>query len=510
MKRAWLKIVSPDNTTEEIELLGEVTIGRAKDNTIIIDQASTALYQAILEKKQQSYYLTDLGGVNGILLNGTRIYKETSLKDNDEIKIGLCKLIFHQIDQQKNLPKQIISPSPTSTTPTNTIDNKALSVAENSASKKTPSLMIISALSLGLIVISTIILFLMNDRQTEKANEQIHIISPTSGTTVREPINILVEVKNSAKIDNVIYQLDGVEIAKRETPPYNTTIDPQKLTAKFPNLTLSNHILSITIEDLKGKKVLQSDTLLLAFENALEQTATNTPTPEPVNNTNNSSPLPTTLDINALATNLVAQIAQKSGYQFRPQFIEKIRLRTSAQHIDTFNEVRHNRREIIKAFRDKGLHPLLGFILVISESHFQAVTTGANNKVKMGLWQIPPEIGRNYLLPGESETALNDPKRGAEIAATYLKDLINVFGVDNFIYAIACYGQSLNQAGELRTKLESSTLTTTWQNDFWRTVEAGLITTAGADQVIDFFAAGIVGENPQAFSIPEERLSSFY
>lgn len=506
MKKTWLTVVLPDSTTKEIDLQGDVTIGKAKDNTIAIDYNSLSPYQAILEKKHQSYYLSDLSRTHNTLLNNSPANKEASLKNGDEIKIGSFKLIFHQIEQ--SVPKQATLQS--SNLPSIPVDtSKELNLSQKPPESKMLALKVVSAISIVLIVAIVVFLFLTSSKQL--STEQVHIVSPTSGTTIRSPITVLVEVKKQEKIDNVIYQLDGVEIAKLETPPYNATLDPRKLITKFPNLTRSNHILSITVEDNKGKKVLQSDTLLLAFENSEEQTTTTLPD-NVVNNTNNNTSTPTasiTVDINAMATNLVAQIAQKSGYQFRPQFMEKIRLRVSNYRLDTFNEVRRNRREIIKAFRDKGLHPLLGFVLVISESHSQA-SAKSSNQIKIGLWQLPKEIAKNYLLPGESENVLSDPKRGAEIAATYLKDLINVFGVDNFIYAIACYGQPLNQAGELRTKLESSTVASTWQNDFWYTVESGLISSEAANQVVDFFAAGIVGDNPQAFGIQQERLSSLY
>lgn len=512
MKKTWLTVVLPDSTTKDVDLEGDVTVGRAKDNTVVIDHSSFSPYQLILEKKHQNYYLSDLSKLHSTLLNNAPAHKEISLKNGDEIKIGACKLIFHLVEDKKNLPQQNL-PSTPNIPSTPNLSNPSVGAKSNATqtitSSKMPVLMILSAVSLVLMVAIVMFLVWNGDKQTQKATEQVHIISPTSGTTIRSPINILVEVKKQEKIDSVIYQLDGVEIAKLETAPYNTTIDPKILSTKFPNLTRNNHILSIMVEDNKGKKVLQSDTLLLAFEDSQEQTTTTTLPDNTGNNTNSTPSTNPTVDVNAMTANLVAQIAQKSGYQLRSQFIEKVRLRTSFYRLDTFNEARRNRREIIKAFRDKGLHPLLGFILAISESKFQASST-SNNQNKIGLWQIPKEIGKNYLLPGESDATLNDPKRGAEITATYLKDLINVFGVDNFIYAIACYGQPLNKAGELRTKLETSAVASTWQTDFWRTVESGLISSEAADQVVNFFAAGIVGENPQAFGIQQERLSSLY
>ncbi|MBI4854910.1 MAG: FHA domain-containing protein [Acidobacteria bacterium] len=501
--KTFLTVALPDNIQKNIEIIANTTIGRAPDNSIVINHPSISYYQAILEKKYQNYYLTNLSKSIPTLVNGIAIYGEKKLKSEDKIEIGACKFIFHQEDQ-KTLPKLVFEKPSLETTkePDQGLIND-LATAKKTLKNK--PLLVLSAVVLGLII-TVASIFLVFYPEPQKTINQVHILSPANGSTIRSPVSVLLEIKNTENIGTLIYQLDGVEIAKFESPPYNLIVDPMKLATKFPNLTTSNHILSITIEDTKGKKILQSESLLLAFETPEIATTTSTPKIDPSNYDSN---IPSTLrvDISIMTTNLVAQIAQKSGYNLRSGFVEKIHLSTNSYRLNLINDARRNRREIIKAFRDKGLHPLLGFVLATSESKFQLSDKGNN---KAGLWQIPKEIGKNYLLPGEQETMLNDPKRGAEIAAAYLKDLINIFGTENFVYAIACYGQTVAQAGELRTKLATSDLATTWQHDFWYTVEKGLISQESANHVVSFFAAGIVGENPQAFGLEQERLSSLY
>ncbi|MBN8725267.1 MAG: FHA domain-containing protein [Acidobacteria bacterium] len=502
--KTFLTVFLPDKTQKDIEIMPNITIGQASDNCIVIKHPSISPYQAILEKRHQSYYLTNLSKNIPILVNGVAIYGEKKLKPEDKIEIGASKFIFHQ-EGQRILPKSTFEkPNLEVAKEPNQELKSDFITAEKSPKSKPSILLVLSAIALGLIITFASI-FLVFYPEPQKPTNLVHIVSPASGSVIRASTSILLEVKDTKNIDTLIYQLDGVEIARCESPPYKLVIEPAKLATKFPSLTTSNHILSITLEDTKGKKTLQSESLLLAFEMAEIATATSTPAIDSSNYDRNISSTPR-VDISVMTTNLVAQIAQKSGYNLRPGFVEKIRLSTNNYCINTINNARRNRREIIKAFRDKGLHPLLGFVLATSESKFQP----SNNNSKVGLWQIPKEIGKNYLLPGEQETMLNDPKRGAEIAAAYLKDLINVFGIDNFVYAIACYGQTVGEAGELRTKLATSDLATTWQNDFWYTVEKGLISQDAAKHVVNFFAAGIVGENPQAFALQQERLSSLY
>lgn len=68
----------------------EITIGRAFDNTIYLDDASVSRHHAVIKWKKGMMYLTDLGSTNGTCINGEKIssgyYYE--LNFSDEIRIG--------------------------------------------------------------------------------------------------------------------------------------------------------------------------------------------------------------------------------------------------------------------------------------------------------------------------------------------------------------------------------------------------------------------------------------
>src|SRR5205085_2555149 len=145
-------------------------------------------------------------------------------------------------------------------------------------------------------------------------------------------------------IKRIVYRLDELEFASAERPPYDVTIDPAQLTAKFPSLSSNKHVLSVIVENSGGKKELQSDRVLLSFD---------------------AEKRPNIVDVQALAQSLASQLSQRSGYIFDPEFAEQIRSRTDEYRIDLIDDARRYRREIIKAFRDKGLPPLLGFVLAM-------------------------------------------------------------------------------------------------------------------------------------------------
>ena len=64
-----------------------ITIGRAPDSTIAIDNVAISSRHACIEKQQGRLVLTDLGSLNGTFVNSQRV-KSTTLKDGDVITIG--------------------------------------------------------------------------------------------------------------------------------------------------------------------------------------------------------------------------------------------------------------------------------------------------------------------------------------------------------------------------------------------------------------------------------------
>jgi len=69
---------------------------------------------------------------------------------------------------------------------------------------------------------------------------------------------------------------------------------------------------------------------------------------------------------------------------------------------------------------------------------------------------------------------------------------------------------TLGQAAKVRARLEEIDPTATARKDFWRMVRSGVVPRDGADRVAKFFAAGIVGENPQLFGLNARPLASLY
>jgi len=70
-----------------------ITIGRSKENDVVLTDSSVSRRHAEIEKGQSGYFITDLGSYNQTKLNGEFIEK-APLKHGDEIELGMTRLTY--------------------------------------------------------------------------------------------------------------------------------------------------------------------------------------------------------------------------------------------------------------------------------------------------------------------------------------------------------------------------------------------------------------------------------
>ena len=66
----------------------QFTIGRSKENDIIIDEASVSRHHATIIQTASGIVISDNGSSNGTFINGIRIQGECTLSPNDILKLG--------------------------------------------------------------------------------------------------------------------------------------------------------------------------------------------------------------------------------------------------------------------------------------------------------------------------------------------------------------------------------------------------------------------------------------
>ena len=75
---------------KKIALTAKITIGRALENDIVIDNKLASRYHALIQKIRDQFFVKDMGSTNGTFLNGRRIPadKYVKLNQGDKITVG--------------------------------------------------------------------------------------------------------------------------------------------------------------------------------------------------------------------------------------------------------------------------------------------------------------------------------------------------------------------------------------------------------------------------------------
>lgn len=79
-----------------IKLVAKITIGRAPENNIVVNNKLTSRHHAVIQKIKDAYFIKDEKSTNGTFLNGQRIPPEKYVRLNpgDKITIGNDNLVI--------------------------------------------------------------------------------------------------------------------------------------------------------------------------------------------------------------------------------------------------------------------------------------------------------------------------------------------------------------------------------------------------------------------------------
>ena len=184
----------------------------------------------------------------------------------------------------------------------------------------------------------------------------------------------------------------------------------------------------------------------------------------------------------------------------------------------TLERGRKNAPYIIRAFNQKGLDPQLGLYLAYIESEYCDCLQSPTGP--LGMFQFATATAQTFGLKavrGSSPSNPDErcqPEAAAGAAAGYIKFLMLRYGTGplSVPLAIASYNSG---EGALSNNL-STAMTSAMQEErsFWTLVaNKGKLSSQFQKENIryvpKFFAAAIVGENPQTFGVPLQPLSSY-
>lgn len=163
---------------------------------------------------------------------------------------------------------------------------------------------------------------------------------------------------------------------------------------------------------------------------------------------------------------------------------------------------------LIAAFRARNLSPLIGLYIPWIESEYVNIDR-PNAMGSIGMFQFLPKTGEHY---GLSVQDLLDVGKSADAAARYITDSVDQFKDDPMKEALALL--AYNRGGQ-KTALDLKALITDQNKQCSICVlnaNRGKLDATFQDESVyyvpRFFAAAIVGENPQSFGLQMPPLSS--
>ena len=164
---------------------------------------------------------------------------------------------------------------------------------------------------------------------------------------------------------------------------------------------------------------------------------------------------------------------------------------------------------LISAFKARNVSPIIGLYLPLIESEYVNLQS-PNSMGAIGMFQFLPKTGQRY---GLTTQELLDVEKSADAAARYIADGLKQFKDDPMKEALALLaynrgGQKTESALQLvlddqnrRCSICALTAASSRLDDTFQQENVHYVTS--------FLAAAIIGENPLAFGLQQQPLSSY-
>lgn len=472
---------------QEFVIEGGISIGRTTDNAISFpDDSNISRYHAEVRQRDGDFYLTDLGSSNGTRVNGMPFDGAYKLGNGDYIILGNSQTLVFELsgeEDEEEVPAAAeVRPEPA---PEEKKKNRAMLAGAGGA------LVLAMAIGGGAIYMAS----------GSSCAATARIVSPEPGETITEATEIEVESSDAGCVAKAVFTIDGVEFASAASEPFEATIDPKE----HPDLADGfDHVLGIVLIDKYGERIYEPAPVLLAFETRKVEPPSNTDIAG--NNTNTASPSNdrkvSLIDVQQMSLQLAKRLSPNASYNLsNRQFLEEVqKLSSEYAQAGYFDKAARYRDAIRVPFvRGQNLDPAFGFYLAMSRSKFDPARKGSEE----GLFRMTNEFVANNNYNGEcGSQTLSDQSQecAAKAAALYMKFIVfSVFDGD-LIYSAAAFGKSPADASTWKASLPEN------RSDLWGAIK----TPQEREQLVRFFAAAIVAENPQKFGLSDRPLVELY
>lgn len=202
--------------------------------------------------------------------------------------------------------------------------------------------------------------------------------------------------------------------------------------------------------------------------------------------------------------------AARSVKPFVEMYSARIGSQTRREELGAvLNRARTRASVIAATYREQNLSPLLGLYTAFIESEYKDCPTSPYGA--RGIFQIMPKTMQRF---GGDVAQLCDLKASADVAARYHTKLMRDFGANGvgLSLAVLSYNQGEGKVkGEVSPRLNAGKE----EGDFWSLMSnpraaklSDSLVQEGSKYILTFYAAALVGENPQTFALAGEPLSA--
>ena len=187
----------------------------------------------------------------------------------------------------------------------------------------------------------------------------------------------------------------------------------------------------------------------------------------------------------------------------------------------TYERASKNAPFIIKAFNEKGMDPRIGLYLAMIESeHCVCLQSGTG---PLGMFQFTYATAKLHFVPSDgvikgasvsNPDVRCQPEPAARAAASYMKALTGRYGTGPSSVPLAIGSYNSGEGGLSQNLDKALSSGQDLPRDFWSLIEKGDLLSKqfqaeNFKYVPKFFAAAIIGENPQDFGLNLQPISSY-
>lgn len=500
---------------QELTISADVTtLGRASDNDISFsDDSNVSRYHAEIEDRFGDYWLIDLNSSNGTTVNGSPVDPEVLLQDGDQILLGGSSQVVFNADEEKTDEEETEEEEPQEE------EEEKEEAAEEGDGEETPEkkpsskmawLVGAAGLLCGLAIVFAVAAVLFSSQcgtSPSTCEARATITKPESGETINKNFEIKLKTENESCIDSAVFMIDGKEFAKAERKPFEATINPAKHARLDDGF---EHRLTLVLLDKKGNKISESAPVPIVFNTKEVSSPKTEDTPVPGNTDPNPPPDPkktgggkvSVIETKNMMETLIKQFSATvpeglPNYRFDPAFFSEVQKKTDEYISPGYFARASTYKDVINEayVKEQDLHPAIGYVLAMSRTQFKLGTDAAGE----GLWRMPSDFvsANSYdQLCGENKS-LSDPSQNcaAKASSLYLKALLLGVFEGDIVYAVAAYGKTPQMANIWKSQLPAD------RADFWNVIK----TPKEREQIVRFFAAAIVVQNPQKFGLKNDR-----